>query len=611
MDQFVLNIIHRPEMVPEYSATVAGQEKEKNPQAEGLPAEFLAIFKEQQRIAHENGLKVTIHMTYGSLFNEEAVALAKHDHEAYGDEIALSLLGLPCEEFRAKYHTKDFCIWMFSMEDKRAIVDDIFALFYDRFGHYPESTGSYYMDADLTNYIKERYPMVKCAIATCWEEGPKAYHTCNNSWYTFFDGGPWAPWIPSKQNTHAPAADASEDAGIVAIPHLSRDLLACYDGNGSNFGTHPQNILRGMIYDTKTWEYPYLYNLIDQYRGLAKYNNGYAYNMMFVGPGWMNKMGRWEAPYELLVKSYTDGCKYYAKLKEEGSLIDMTMSEFANYYREKKTYTEPECALWRDILYGSDKQLFWYTDPYMRVCVNMDEGGAIVDLRPYAAKLRRPVGIGTPHVADASYPFLIQEKYRAGYFTHYAGEGTLRSARISYGEEEVDLALCRTKAHFSREGNTRILTLDPVTVEFAGLSVTLQTKEYFEEGSSAVKIGREILSMSDPDAEVVLNEYMVACYGTTEYPEDMTGIVLRCEGAEEQRIDYAYRCREASLAGADAVSAVIPAIGTRVSLTASDPSAEGYIKEGYAFSPMFTLGYRKKISNKEVFATWLRLERAD
>ena len=45
---------------------------------------------------------------------------------------------------------------------------------------------------------------------------------------------------------------------IVAIPHLSRDLIACYDGNGSNFGTHPQNVLRGMIYDTKTWEYPYL-----------------------------------------------------------------------------------------------------------------------------------------------------------------------------------------------------------------------------------------------------------------------------------------------------------------------------------------------------------------
>ena len=610
MSEFILNVIHRPEMVPEYSATVTGHGKEEDIGDKKLLTESLDIFRTQQRLAHENGLKVTIHMTYAALFNKEAVEIAKHDHETYGDEIALSLLGLPCEEFREKYKTKDFCIWMFSIQDKKRIVDDVFGKFHDIFGFYPESTGSYYMDADLTNYIKEAYPSVKCAIATCWEEGPKAYHTCNNSWYTLFDGGPWAPWIPSKQNTHAPAADESEDSGIVAIPHLSRDLLACYDGNGSNFGTHPQNVLRGMIYDTKTWEFPYLYNLIDQYRAQEKYNNGYAYNMMFVGPGWMNKMGRWEAPYELLLKSYSDGCKYYGDLKKAGRLTDMTMSEFADYYRKKKTYTEPECALWRDILYGSDKQVFWYTDPYMRAGVSMDQGGAVFDLRPYAAKLKWEVGIGTKHVQDASYPFLIQEKYRAGYFTHYAGEGTIRSAKLSYRGEEVDLCLCRTKAHFSQEGSTRILTLDPVTIEFSDLKVTLQTKEYFEEGRGSIRIERTILNMSRPDASVELNEYMTACYGTTEYPEDMSGILLRCEGAEEKAISYEYRCREESLTGASAVSAVIPAIETKVSMTASD-TALGYIKEGYAFSPMFTLGYKKNITDKEVFSTWLRLEKAD
>ena len=371
-----------------------------------------------------------------------------------------------------------------------------------------------------------------------------------------------------------------------------------------------------MIYDTKTWEYPYLYNLIDQYRSLEKYNNGYSYNMMFVGPGWMNKMGRWEQPYELLYKSYSDGCAYYGKLKKEGQLVDMTMSEFADYYREKKgvnqnNYNEPECALWRDILYGSDKQLFWYCDPYMRACVNMDQGGAIVDLRPYAAKLEWPVGIGTKHVQDASYPFLIQEKYRAGYFTHYAGEGTVRSAKLSYKGEEVDLCLCPTHAHFSKEGKTRILTLDPVTIEFRDLTVKLQTKEYFEEGSSNIRIERHILEMSDPTAEVTLNEYMVACYGTTEYSEDMSHITLKIDGPEEKTINYEYKCREEGVVGAAEVSAVIPEIETRVSMTASDANAEGYVKEGYAFSPMFKLGYKKTITDKEVFATWLNLEKAN
>ena len=617
----ILNIIHRPELVPEYAEKQTGHGKEEDIGRKALLTESLDIFRFQQETAHKNGLKTTIQMTYASLFNDEAIALAKEHHEKFGDEIAMGLLGLPCTEFREKYKTKDFCIWMFSMEDKKAIIDDLFKKFHGIFGFYPKSTGSYYMDADLINYIKEKYPSVKCAIATCWEEGPKAYHTCNNSWYTLFDGGPWNPWIPSKQNVHAPAANETEDAGIVAIPHLSRDLLACYDGNGSNFGTHPQNVLRGMIY--KDGEFPYLFNLIDQYRSLAKYNNGFSYNMMFVGPGWLNKMGRWEAPYELLKKSYEDGVAYYGQLKKEGKLIDKTMSEFADHFRAKKTYTEPECALWKDILYGSKKQLFWYTDPYMRACINLDQGGALVDLRPYAAKLKWEVGIGTKHVQNASYPFIIQEKYRAGYFTHYAGEGTVRSAKLIYQGEEVDLCLCRTKAKFSEEalGNgkptesglkMRILTLEPMEIEFHNLTLTLLNRIIFEEGSGEIKYERTITRMSDPEAVVEILEYMVACYGTTEYPEDMTAITLTLKGADSSKeTAYNYKCREEEMAGAIAAEAVIPPIETKVSMRSDKEEAIGFIKEGYAFSPMFTLGFKTKIKEKEVFTTWLKLEKAD
>ena len=181
----------------------------------------------------------------------------------------------------------------------------------------------------------------------------------------------------------------------------------------------------------------------------------------------------------------------------------------------------------------------------------------------------------------------------------------------------MDLCLCRTKAHFSEEKDengkvTRILTLDPVDIEFDGLTVTLQTKEYFEEGSSNIRIERTILNMSDPTAKVEINEYMVACYGTTEYPEDMTCITLQCKkGSESETIAYEYKCREAAMDDADEVSAVITAIDTKVSMSADGEGKKGYIREGYAFSPMFTLGYTKTMADKEVFTTWLNLEKAN
>ncbi len=105
--------------------------------------------------------------------------------------------------------------------------------------------------------------------------------------------------------------------------------MAVFDGPGSYYGTHPQNILRGMVYEDR--EIPYFQNIVDQYRAMAKYNRGYAYNMMFVGPGWMSKSGRWEAPYDLLLKSYQDGMAYYGQLKKEGKAHDVTMTEFADH----------------------------------------------------------------------------------------------------------------------------------------------------------------------------------------------------------------------------------------------------------------------------------------
>ena len=76
-------------------------------------------------------------------------------------------------------------------------------------------------------------------------------------------------------------------------------------------------------------------------------------------------------------------------------------------------------------------------------------------------------------------------------------------------------------------------------------------------------------------------------------------------------MDYEYKCREMEKADADEVRAVIPQIETAVSMSTNAEGAVGYVKEGYAFSPMLTLGYNSKIKDKEVVATWLKLEKAN
>ena len=609
MNDFYVTIIHRPEMVPEYIQREIERGEQEGPTRRNVVQESLDIFRTQQQIAHEHGLRTTIQMTYASMFNQDAVNLAKEHQAKYGDEIGSTFLGLQCKEFTEKFKSKELAIWLFSMEDKKRIVDEVLGRFHRVFGFYPTSTGSYYMDAELVNYIKLKYPMIKVAVATCWEEGPKAYRNANNSWYTIFDGGPWNPWIPSKRNIHCPASDEEDDIGIVAIPHLSRDLMAVFDGPGSYYGTHPQNILRGMVYEDR--EIPYFRNIVDQYRAMVKYNRGYSYNMMFVGPGWMSKTGRWEADYDLLLKSYEDGMAYYGQLKQAGQAQDVTMTEFADIYRADRPYARPECTLWKDILYGSKRQQFWYVDPWMRFCLDMNQGGAMIDLRPYAAKLVRPCGVGTRYLQDASYPFLVQSLYRAGYFTHYAGEGAVKSCRFGYQGEQVDLCACRTLASFSEEGDTRVLTLDPVDIEFAGFTIKVQSVFRFCEGTGEIEIVRKILNTSDSEAEVAIDEYITACYGTTEYPEDLTDVKLTAKGESgTESIEYAYQCREAQVAEVILVEALVPQVDTRLTMRADSGDANGYFREGFAFSPMYTLGIKRTVNGKGELRTWLKVEKA-
>jgi hypothetical protein len=609
MSKFYVIIVHRPEMVPEYIQKEAERGQKEDLTRSRVLQESLDIFRTQQRIAHDNGLRTTIQMTYASLFNQEAIAIAQEHHERYGDEIGSTFLGLQCQQFRDKFHSRELAIWLFAPEDKKRIVDEVLGRFYEVFGFYPTSTGSYYMDAELVRYIKHKYPLIKVAVATCWEEGPKAYHNANNSWYTLFDGSPWNPWIPSKRNIHCPASDEEDDIGVVAIPHLSRDLLAVFDGPGSYYGTHPQNILRGMVYENRA--IPYFNNLVDQYRAMGRYNRGSAYNMMFVGPGWMSNNGRWEADYDFLLQSYEDGMAYYGRLKKEGQAQDVTMSEFADLYRQDRPYTRPECALWQDILYGSKRQQFWYVDPWMRFCLDMNQGGAMIDLRPYAAKLVRPCGVGTRCNQDASYPFLVQSLYRAGYFTHYAGEGAIKSCRFGHQGEQVDLCVCRTRASFSEEGDVRIVTLAPVDIEFARFTISVQSVFRLAEGTGEIEIVRKIVNTTDPAAEVTIDEYITACYGTTEYPEDLTGVRLTVQGAAgTATIEYAYKCREAEVSGIRLAEALVPQVDTRLTMRADTDQALGYFREGFAFSPMYTIGIKKTIWGKGELRTWLKVEKA-
>ena len=288
-----------------------------------------------------------------------------------------------------------------------------------------------------------------------------------------------------------------------------------------------------------------------------------------------------------------------------GKLLDMTMAEFADFYRQRHPdYNRGECALWKDILYGSNKEYFWYADPNMRTCLDFNQGGAIIDLRPYAARIPQKCGIGTENVYDASYPYLIQINYRAGYFTHYAGAGTVKSCKVSYHGETADLCLCRTMVVYEKvEGGVR-LTADPVTVTLDGMDIVIQSVFTIEEGTGRIVTQRNILNDLHGE-EVTFQEYFTGGFGTTEYQADMTDLTL---GVDEDTMAYTYHGKKLEKANAASAYVTIPAVCTKVEMGGDNDVST--VEEGIAFSPVYHIALKKTIS-KGGFTTWLKLQKAN
>jgi hypothetical protein len=183
---------------------------------------------------------------------------------------------------------------------------------------------------------------------------------------------------------------------------------------------------------------------------------------------------------------------------------------------------------------------------------------------------------------------------------------------VRYGNEEVDLSACRTHARLETVNGERVLTLDPVTIELDGLTIVLQTTFRFPKDSGEIWINRRVVGASHPNAKVAVDEYITSCYGTNEYPEDLTGVQLTVTGADgqSQTIDYAYQCRELHQENAALVSGLVPQVNSLMSMISGSEAVTGYVREGYAFAPNLTLGMHKTIGLNEELLTCLKVAKA-
>ena len=566
------------------------------PQPEG--AKYHEAFMFQRKCAHDLGLKVTNFVASFDLENESVISLAKSDREQYGDDIGLLLY--------AKPGTAGM-VWLQTTENKRAAVEYAVSKFKEAFGFAPRSISQYVLDSELIAIIKEVCPECIVGTAGCFEEGVKVFHGCNNSWYLFSEGMSWNPWYPSKDQSVRPAANADEWAGMVALPHLNRDLVLSYEGRNDFFASHPANIQRALANEGYTHEYDY--NLLDSFRLQEDYNGGFSYYQINVSPGWLKNNINVIDDDEVTRTLYRETLEYVKSLVDTGEITDMTVSEFGEWYLKNVPIGRTEVAVAKDILYDSGKHYFWLFCPEYRVLVDTFQGGSIGDLRPYIGKYASYTGPHSPSLTMNSYPYVIQSQYRTGVKTH-SSDGARTTLLVRHADEQLDLCYYHSKVlDVLRSDEMTELKLKPVTLTFKdGLSLSLETVYRFKK-DGMIEITRKILEISEPTDDLVFEEYVKACYGFTEYPEHMKDIDLLLDGKKVG--DYAFTYNKYTSDTANEASAIIPNISTEVALYGVSRRPDGVaVEDGTLFSPYFTLRNTYKLNNEKEITTCLHLRKA-
>ncbi len=437
---------------------------------------YLDAFKFQQDKSHEYGLKTTILMTFRDLQNAEIIGLVKDYHEKYEDEIGLFFGDFECPEFSRHFNKKEYQFWLYSLEDKKKMSDLFFSLFEEKMGFVPKSIGAYYIDAQTLQYMKETHPEIECSIVSCFEEGSHVYRGTGYFWYLFCEGGPWWPWIPSRSHIHCPAENKEESIDVVALPHLVRDMLFSVFGRDDYYASHPANLLRGKLYKDENLAYDL--NFIDQYVAQASYNNNYSYYNMFVKPEWLVARHCYEEDPKVMFGLYEKTLKYFAELKKENKLQDMTMREFAQWYKSNKDYSNIDKCFWKDILSDSDREVFWACGNKYRATVDFAFGGAITDLRAYAGRMEMPTGADTRALWNGSYPMVLNTYRRAGKGSF--GRPSIFNTAIRYKDSYMELSSIRTKAK-SIDDKGNILEVEPVKFKVEGMEIELQHIYRFNE----------------------------------------------------------------------------------------------------------------------------------
>jgi hypothetical protein len=196
----------------------------------------------------------------------------------------------------------------YQVEDRKKLIDTVFAIFLEKFGYYPKSVGAWHVDAYSASYMKEKYGI--SGVLICADQ----FSTDN---YQIWGGWWGVPYYPSVLNILMPGQTTKNKIDVVIFWWAARDPALAYDGS-SGFSVQAND------YTAHGLGTDYFRKLLDIY--LQDKEN--KFSQITIGI---------ENDYSLKIygQEYQAQIEDVKKRESAGEIKVVTMREFSQWYRKE------------------------------------------------------------------------------------------------------------------------------------------------------------------------------------------------------------------------------------------------------------------------------------
>lgn len=214
------------------------------------------------------------------------------------------------------------------------------------FGYYPQSVGSWFIDAHTLNYLYEKYHIV--ASTNCKDQ-------LGTDGYTLW-GGYWnQAYYPSKINAYMPAQNEKNQTPVPIFRMLGSDPIRQYDDRG-NSGNGQGVITLEPVYPFGGGDSAWVNWYFNQFI------NGQCMEFAYTQTGQENSF-TWNA----MAKGYEIQMPLIAKLRDEHKLQVETLAASAEWFRKQYKVTPATSVTVNEDMNGSDKKTVWFNSRFYRL----------------------------------------------------------------------------------------------------------------------------------------------------------------------------------------------------------------------------------------------------